>query len=466
VEEVTVSGKHEKTKSEAVAAFIAAFDLDDAPRELAGICNTAFIDTTGAMLSGSRQASARIVCDVAAAEEAKPVASVVGRSLRTSPMNAALANGMAAQALDYDFTFMIGQSAAALIPGILPLAERISATPREMISAFIVGCEVCSRLARSYPAMSSGGGWHGAGVIGAVAAAAAYAKLTKLPTEAIPSVIGLSASMAAGLGTNFGTMTKPLHPGLAARNGMLALFLGERGFTASPTAIEGKNGFLRSFAKGESWTSDAFNDLGTKFDLIDPGYKIKPYACGGLLHTAIDAALNLREDTRGRLDEIAHIVIGVTQHTKDRVIDRYPWSRDSSRFSLEYLVAYSIVHGAPTQMAFVERSIGDENVRSLAAMCEVVVDQKCNALAGTGYSPSQIAIHLKNGKCLQNLVYFQSGTKEVPMSAERIRDKFLSSAIPVIGDRQASTLYDYLEHLSERRDTSELWPLIVPRTGE
>ena len=463
---MTASGQREKTKSEAIAEFIAAFRLDDAPRELAAICNTAFIDTTGAMLSGSRQESPQIVCDVAAAEEAKPVASVVGRSLRTSPMNAALANGIAAQALDYDFTFMIGQSAAALIPGILPLAESTNATPREMITAFIVGCEVCSRLARSYPTLSSGGGWHGAGVIGAVAAAAAYAKLTKLRTEAIPSVIGLSASMAAGLGTNFGTMTKPLHPGLAARNGMLALFLGERGFTASPTAIEGKNGFLRSFAKGEKWTSGAFDDLGTKFDLIDPGYKIKPYACGGLLHTAIDAALSLRDDARGRLDEIANIVIGVNQHTKDRVIERYPWSRDSSRFSLEYLVAYSIVHGAPTQITFLEQSIGDENVRRLAALSEVVVDQDCNALAGTGYSPSRVAVHLKNGERLHNMVYFQSGTKEVPMTAQQIRDKFLSSATPVVGDQQAGTLCDCLESLSDRLNSSELWPLLVPKTDE
>ena len=111
------------TKSERVAAFIVDFDLGDAPDGLIDMAETAFLDTVGVMLAGSREPAARIVCDVIDAEGAAPAATVVGRSTRTSPQNAALANAIAAQALDYDLSFMSGQSAAAIIPGLLPLAE-------------------------------------------------------------------------------------------------------------------------------------------------------------------------------------------------------------------------------------------------------------------------------------------------------------------------------------------------------
>ncbi|MEE8284356.1 MAG: MmgE/PrpD family protein, partial [Alphaproteobacteria bacterium] len=114
------SGFDGRTKSQRVAAFIVDFDLGDAPGGLIDLAETAFLDTVGVMLAGSREPAAKMVSEMVSAEGAAPAASIVGRSARTSPQNAALANGIAAQALDYDLSFMSGQSAAAIIPGLLP----------------------------------------------------------------------------------------------------------------------------------------------------------------------------------------------------------------------------------------------------------------------------------------------------------------------------------------------------------
>src|SRR5205823_707703 len=170
----------------------------------------------------STEKVAGIVRDMARAEAAGPVASVIGASFKTSPQLAALANGVASHALDFDFTYTQGQLMAPVIPALLPLAEATGATPAEVLAAFIVGFEVCSRLSRANPTHNGVGAWHGTSTFGAISAAVACARLLKLPAAKIPDVIGIAVSLASGVNANYGTMTKPLHAGHAAKNGMMA----------------------------------------------------------------------------------------------------------------------------------------------------------------------------------------------------------------------------------------------------
>ena len=246
-----------------VADFIAGFELKHAPALAIERARTAFIDTVGVMLAGSRSEPAGIVLELVRAEGAKPAVSIVGQSLRASPQLAALANGVASHALDFDFTYMQGQLVAPIIPALLPLAESTGATPAQTLAAFIVGFEVASRLSRANPNHNGGGAWHATGTIGTIGAAAACARLLSLPAATLPDVLGISVSMAAGVNANYGTMTKPLHVGQGARNAILAALLGGRGFTANPAAIEGRGGFAHTFARGLEWRPDAFDDLGT-----------------------------------------------------------------------------------------------------------------------------------------------------------------------------------------------------------
>ncbi|MFT5540566.1 MAG: 2-methylcitrate dehydratase PrpD [Alphaproteobacteria bacterium] len=446
------------TCSERLADFITGFDLADVPEPLIGIAETGFIDTIGVMLAGAQEPAAKLVAEMVAAQGDQPAASVVGQRIRTAPENAALINGTATQALDYDLSFMIGQSTAALTPGLLPLAETSGTTPRELIAAYIVGTEVCGTLARCFPTLSSDGGWHGAGVLGTIAATAAMAKLIHLPPGAIVNAIGIAASMPSGISINFGTMTKPLHSGLAARNAMMAVRLGEKGFTASADALEGKSGFFTSYGRGLDWTITPFDDLGKSFTLIDPGYKIKPFACGGLLHCTIEAALAIGENFQPSADNIERIVLGVGPHAKNRAIDRYPWSEDSARFSLRYLVAYALIHGAPMVSAFTAEGYDDDSVRALATLCETELDDEFATITGSGYSPGRVTIILKDGKRFEKAVTVPTGTRDTPMGAERIKAKFLSCASPVLGPDAASHLYNDLKELGARATLKDLWP--------
>jgi 2-methylcitrate dehydratase PrpD len=455
------------TCSERIAKFVAEFDLDQAPSDLIGIAERGFVDTIGVMLAGSREPAARMAAQLAADEGAAPVTGIVGRGFRTSPQNAALANGTATQALDYDLSFMMGQSSAALIPGLLPLAESTGATPREMIAAFIVGSEVCGALGRSYPLLSSDGGWHGAGVLGTISAAAAYARLTGQPVAGIPDTIGIAASMASAISVNFGTMTKPLHAGLAARNGVAALGLGAQGFTAHPLALEGKNGFFACFAQALDWDTEPFERLGQDFALLDPGIKIKAFACGGLLHCSIQAALSLRERENPDIAKISRIGVGVNPHAFGRAIDRYPWSEDSSRFSLRYLVPYALIHGAPILEAFTEAGYGDAAVRALGEKYEGRVDAEFAGARGSGRSsPGRVTLEMTDGTRLEEVIYEPLGYPSNPLSDEALRNKFESCAAPVIGAARAAELFDYLSNLSGQDSLTDLWPLITVDEGK
>src|SRR5437867_291534 len=167
------AGGSRESLSELIARFATGFELAAVPPLAVERARLAFIDTLGVMLAGSQERAASIVRDMVQLEGAKPAATVVGTALRTSPQLAALANGVASHALDFDLTYTQGQLTAPLVPALLPLAESTGVTPAEVVAAFIVGFEVVSRLSRANPNHNGGGAWHGTGTIGTIGAAAA-----------------------------------------------------------------------------------------------------------------------------------------------------------------------------------------------------------------------------------------------------------------------------------------------------
>jgi 2-methylcitrate dehydratase PrpD len=444
--------------SRAIAEFVTGFKLADAPPLAVDRARTAFVDTVGVMLAGSRQAVAAIVVDMVRAEAAAPTVSVVGQSLRTTPQFAALANGVATHALDYDLTYLMGQLAAPVIPSLLPLAESQDASQSELLAAFIVGFEVCSRLGRANPDHNSRGSWHGTGTIGTIAAAAAAARLLKAPASAIPDIIGISVSTAAGVNANYGTMTKPLHAGMAARNGITAAMLGIKGFTANGAALEGRGGFGATFARGLDWHPEAFADLGSAFDLAARGFKLKRYPCGGVTHTSIDAALILRDRLAPRLGDISAMRVGTSKYASLRAGEQYPTSTESAKFHLPYLVAYTMLHGAPNLTSFTESAVADERVKALAQKVKPYVDQEFADQFEE--SPSRLTVAFADGTALEEVRLLPSGTKEFPMSQMQIRDKFFDCAALSVDRNAAETILAMLSTLGDRGSLSNFWPLL------
>lgn len=446
-----------ETLSQKIASFAAAFEPGHSPPELFDPARIAFIDTLGVMLAGSREAPGAIARDIALLESAAPVASIVGYPDATSVPLAAFCNGVSSHAMDYDFSYALGQSAAPVIPALLALSQQSNASVKQVIAAFIVGCEVASRLAKVAPGLSNTSGWHASGTIGAVAATAACCNLLRLAPDTVANAVGISASLAAGLGINYGTMTKPLHVGQAARNAVVATQLAEKHFTASLDALEGPTGFIRLFAPPMDWPQDAFDDLGKTWDLQQRGVTLKLYPCGGLLHSGIDAALNMR--SRLSLGDIRGIHIGVTQHAAKRASRTdYPSTPERAKFSMPYVVSYALLYGPPMLQAFTEEALHDPEVRKLATLVSASADDAFRSIPNQG--PARMVVTLADGRKVEHLQPGATGTKDRPLTPDQLRQKFMACATQAVSSSTADDIYGFLSDLGHQSDLTRLWPLL------
>ncbi len=440
-----------------IADFVAGFVLDKVPPLARERARLAFLDTLAVMLAGSREPGSEIVCDMVRGEGAAPKVTVVGQPFRTSPQLAALANGVAAHIMDYDLSSRLGQPTSAIIPALLPLAESIAAPPAEVIAAFLVGFEVAMRLARAAPEHSSVGSWHAVGTIGTISAAMACAYLVKVPRQNIPDILGIAASLSAGLSVNFGTMTKPLHSGVSARNAILATSLGRAGFTASPTVLENPvSGYFYAFDRHLAVSFEPFSDLGRSFDIVERGFKLKRYPCGGLGHTAIDATLALLEEIKEAT--VVAIGTGITKHAASHIGAAYPTSVESAKFSMPYVAAYAALYGAPLIEAFTEEAIQDEATRALASKVSVAVDQEFADILED--SPSRVAVTLADGRVLERVCHHAIGTPQVPLTGEQVEEKFFSCTERAADFTSAKKLFAFLSRIDEEPSFADFWPLL------
>ena len=452
-------GAPPKTRlAEVIAKYAVEYDFAKAPDAVVAAARTAFVDTIGVMLAGSHEEVARIALKIILEEGGTPRATIVGSARRTSLQSAALANGVAAHAMDFDFTYGSGQSVSAVIPALLPVAEHLGSTPSETLAAFVVACEVAARLIRANPQMSALGGWHATGMVGNIAAGVACARLMKLPVDRIVDVVGISVSLASGVSANFGTMTKPMHSGNAARNGVMAALLAARGFTGSANALEDKAGYYATFGRALPVNLSSFDDFGGVHNIIQPGYKLKRYPCGGLSHTSIDATLALREELAGRLDDIAKIEVGVTNNAFQRIGSDYPHSIESAKFSMPYIGAWTALYGAPSIRTFTEKAIEDPRVKAFAPKISHHVDAEfANELE---QAPGRVVVTMKDGSRHEKKVWYASGTSQNPMTPAQIEAKFLDCARQTTSEARGRAIFGWVSAIAKQKSFAELWPLL------
>jgi len=418
-----------------LADFIVGADPPAATRAAAA---RAVLDTVGVTLAGSVEPAARIVQGEIASEGAG-ACTVIGCSVGANAPNAALANGTAAHALDFDDMCFVSLAhpSAPLVSAAFAAAEQVGASGRSLLDAYVVGFEIESRLGRALNPRHYRRGWHCTSTIGALGAAAAAARLLGLDPSAAGHALAIAASQASGLKENFGTMVKPLHAGLAARSGVLAARLAKAGLTASGAALEGPQGYLA--AMDAEWpTLEAFvADLGARWEIVDTGITVKLYpSCAGT-HPTLDAVLDLTRREGFDADEVESVAVGVDGITPTVLIYDRPSSGLEAKFSMPFCVAAALVRGHVGVDTFDAASLCDPRIAAFQSRVVMEVDPTLDPSA-PALTQARVRVRLTDGRELVASADGARGYPEHPAADAELEGKFLTCAGRVLSSDGAA----------------------------
>ena len=404
----------------------------------------AFTDTVACMLVGADDPAARRA-RATTALWGTGEATIFGTPTRQAAPWAALANGTAAHALDYDDVLEIANAhvSAVLVPAILALGEERQAAGEDCLDAFIVGVEIMARLGEAMNMTHYFLGWHTTLTLGSISAAAAAARLLKLDAAGASAAISIATSMASGLKWQFGTMTKPIHAGLAAKNGILAAAMAESGVTAAEDIFEGERGFVALFAGTPIARLEAATErLGAPPAIEQHGLWQKFYPCCASAHRPLEAILALRAETGispGAIESVDALVSEVAVQNL-----AYPTPQDAmqARFSMQYLLASALVDGELSLAAFEPSALKRPQIRALLPKIAMIADPKQPGDVSTGSTrhSAEVTLHLSDGRTVSRAVSDPRGHPHQAMDAAELRHKFMSCAAPCLTQNEAKSV--------------------------
>jgi 2-methylcitrate dehydratase PrpD len=424
-----------KTLLSALADFVVGAEVPDLARRRAA---AAVCDTIGVILAGVSEPAAQIVRSTI---DSHGACHLLGTSRRVGAADAALANGVAAHALDYDDMCFVSMAhpSCALVPALLAAAELSHASGQAALDAYVVGFELECRLGSVMnPQHYHSRGWHCTSSIGALGAAAAAARVLGLAPGAIAHALGIAASLACGLKENIGTMTKPLHAGMAARHGVTAALLAQRGFTASAEALTGPQGYLIAMDSGGSADdfARAISDVGSRWEINETGISVKLYPSCAATHPPLDVMLALVREHNVELPDISAIDVEVDTMTPRLLIHDRPKTGLEAKFSMPFCAAAAVVFGHPTVDAFDEAHIADPRVQDLLPKVSMRANASFDAAAPL--SQSTVTIHLRGGRTVSA---HADGARGYPgrLTDDELGTKFLGCAQRSLTPQQART---------------------------
>jgi len=444
--------------TEELARFASRPPFSAPPDAAARIIRSGFIDTVAMMIAGRNEPVVRIVRQHSEARGSSACeASVLLTAQRLAAEDAALINGTAAHALDYDDVALAGHPSAVLVPALLAEGEAIGARGSDLLRAYLVGYETWADLVSRDADPHHIKGWHPTAVFGTVAAAAAIASLRQLSMEACRDAIALSASMAAGLVANFGTMTKPFHAGHAARSAAESVHLAMRGMSASPDAIEHHAGFLGAISpKGHLDLERSAERLGQSLRILESGLSVKKYPICYATHRVIDAAIDLVRRANVQPDEVSavHASIGVTQASMLR--NHAPVTALEAKFSLEFAVAAALVARGVGLAQLSDEFVNSQPVRHAMSKVEISTVRSACPIDPTFAFSDRVRIRLTDGRTLDSgEIRFARGNAQLPLGEEELKAKFLDS-VQGAEYLDADALYTRLAGFELLRDVREL----------
>ncbi len=445
-----------------LADFVAKSRWEDCPAPAVAAARRAIVDCLGVMLAGSQEPATRILQAIALAEGGSPLCTVVGAGRRTGALWAALANGTAAHALDFDDTnfLLMGHPSAPVLAAALAAGELALADGQALIHAFLLGFEVETTLGAVMNPAHYDHGWHATGTLGTLGAAAAAARLLGLDPAQIRTALAVAASQSSGLKENFGTMTKPFHAGHAARSGVLAALMAREGWTASEQALEGPQGFLNVLGAGTR-RLEALDGLGAPWKLLSSGVAVKPYPSCACTHSIIDAALELRRQHQIRPEEVAEVTVGVNALVPRILIHSDPRTGLEAKFSAEFSAAAALCEGRVGIATFRDDKTRDPAIRALMPRVRMRVDPDIPGDLER-HVWTRVTVRLVDGR------RWSVGPREVPghprnpLTDDALREKFEECARLALPADRVEAVRQMLEGLEACPDLRSLTAILGP----
>lgn len=444
--------------SRRLADFIYETDFGTLPKTTVHMAKLAFLDWLGSTAAGGRQAPFQKALAVLREQGGAPQATLLPVWEKTSCLNAALGNGLASHIVELDDVHRaaIIHAGAAVMPAALAVAEMTGASGRQLLEAIVVGYEVAIRVGEAVTP-SHYYFWHTTGTCGTFGAAAAAGKLLGLNREQLVWALGNAGTQAAGLWEFLadGAMSKHLHPGKAAQNGVLAALLAKEDFTGATRILEGDRGFCRA-------TAPQFDLAVITAGLGRPPYKVeensfKIHASCRHTHPAVDITLDLAARNAIKTAEVAAITVRTYGTALNITANYRPDSVYAAKFSLPFCVALALKRGRCGLADFTPEALADAEIQALTARVKLERDSELEALHPARW-PAAVEITTAQGKTYKGRTDFPIGDPENPATDEELLDKFYNLASGPWGEQRARTLAKTVLNLERDKGTGLLAP--------
>jgi 2-methylcitrate dehydratase PrpD len=470
-----VNGKHTFPSgvTAAVVAFIEQSSFATFPEKAVVEARRCLIDGFGVVLAGSTVRGSAIVRDYvrslgeqAHSGSGDAGAAILGSErLRASAARAALANGASGHAMDYDDTQLssspdrvfglLTHPTVPVLAASLALGERLNVSGRAFIEAFLTGFEVECKMAEAINPNHYQRGFHSTGTLGTFGAAASAAKLLKLTAGQIAHALGIAASASSGIRVNFGSMTKPLHAGRAAENGIVAAELAARGFTAGDDPLDGEWGCFQVLGGGVD-AARITPALGKPFSIVDPGVSFKPYPCGSLGHPTMDAMLKIVSDHDVKPEQIARIRVRAGSNILNPLRYRTAKTELEAKFCLPFMMAGIALRRRAGIREFTDEFVSSAPVQAMMVKVEAKFDPEIEA-RGFDKMRSVVEVDLTDGRTLTQAADERyRGGPEKPFTRADLHEKFTDCASLVLSADRIRRALELIESIEKLKSVREL----------
>jgi 2-methylcitrate dehydratase PrpD len=414
-----------KGVTRALARYLVTATYDDLPASVRKEGVRTLLNWVGVAIGGSRHQTIEIAVAALSPFAGPAQASLLGRRERFDIMNAAFINGVSSHIFDFDDTHLktIIHPAGPVASAILALSEMQPVSGKDFLNALVLGVETECRIGNAVYPNHYDIGWHITGTAGVFGSAAAVGKLLNLNEQQMVWALGLAASQPVGLRESFGSMNKSFNPGRAANNGIFASLLASKNFTSSDEMIEAKRGWANTVSTKQDYR-EILDGLGVRYEALLNTYK--PFACGIVMHPAIDAAIQLRNENQLASDQIERVELKVNPLVLELTGKSSPRDGLEGKFSIYHAVAIALVEGAGGEKQFSDRAVSDP--------IAVALRGKVIPVLTPGIEPAQVdmTITLKDGRTLHRFIAHAIGSVEVPMTDKQLEAKFADLADGII----------------------------------